>query len=63
MVVAGGVAQALMLPLIGLATIYLRHTHLPPEIRPSIAITMMLWLSSAVMFGFALYYTWSRLGV
>lgn len=61
MVVAGGIAQALLLPLIGLAVVYLRHTHLPPEIRPSMATTILLWISTAVMFGFAMYYIWSRL--
>jgi Mn2+/Fe2+ NRAMP family transporter len=60
MVVAGGVAQALMLPLIGGAVIYLRHRHLPDEIRPSAGTTIMLWISSAVMFAFAAYYLWSR---
>ena len=29
MVLAGGLAQAAMLPLIGIAAIYLRHTHVP----------------------------------
>ena len=61
MVVAGGVAQALMLPLIGLAAIYLRHTQLPRELQPSVATTIMLWLSTAVMFAFALYYAISAL--
>lgn len=61
MVVAGGVAQALMLPLIGFAAIYVRHTRLPRELQPSPATTMVLWLSTAVMFGFATYYAWSRL--
>jgi manganese transport protein len=61
MVVAGGIAQALMLPLIGGAVIYLRHTHLPAEIRPSAGTTVVLWVSSAVMFAFAAYYLWSRL--
>jgi hypothetical protein len=61
MVVAGGVAQALMLPLIGLAAIYLRHTQLPPELQPSLLTTIMLWLSTAVMFAFALYYAISTL--
>ena len=36
MVVAGGIAQALMLPLIGGAVIYLRHTQLPEDIRPAL---------------------------
>jgi len=61
MVVAGGVAQALMLPLIGGAVIYLRHTQLPDEIRPAIGTTVLLWISSAVMLGFASYYVWSRM--
>jgi len=61
MVVAGGVAQALMLPLIGLAAIYVRHTQLPRELQPSLATTVALWLSTAVMLGFALYYVASSL--
>ena len=32
MVVAGGIAQALMLPSLGFAAIYLRHTQLPREL-------------------------------
>lgn len=63
MVVAGGVAQALMLPIIGVAVIHLRHTHVPPEIRPSMITTILLWLSTAVMFGFAIYYARSTLGI
>jgi Mn2+/Fe2+ NRAMP family transporter len=61
MVVAGGIAQALLLPLLGLAAIYLRHTQLPREIQPTTFTTVMLWISTAVMFGFAGYYLWSRL--
>jgi manganese transport protein len=60
MVVAGGVAQALMLPLIGSAAIYLRHRHLPATVRPAPLTTAMLWFSTAVMLAFALYYLWSR---
>ena len=61
MVIAGGIAQALMLPLIGGAVIYLRHTQLPRDIQPSFATTVLLWISSAVMLGFAAYYAWARL--
>lgn len=61
MVVAGGLAQAMMLPLIGMAVIYLRHTKLPDEIRPSLGTTVMLWVSTAVMAAFASYYVWSRI--
>jgi manganese transport protein len=62
MVVMGGLAQAALLPLIGLAAIYLRHVHLPPELRPSHATTLMLWTATAVMGGFAVYYGLSRVG-
>jgi manganese transport protein len=61
MVVAGGVAQAVMLPLIGVAAIYVRHTQLPRALQPSGATTAMLWLSTGVMFGFALYYASSAI--
>jgi manganese transport protein len=61
MVVAGGVAQAMMLPLIGFAAIYVRHTQLPRDLQPSAVTTVLLWISTAVMLGFALYYIWSTL--
>ena len=56
MVVAGGIAQALLLPLLGLAAVYLRHTQLPAPIQPSAFTTTMLWVSASVMFGAAGYY-------
>ena len=56
MVVAGGIAQAMMLPLIGAAAIYLGHASLPPALRPSGLTTAILWLSTAVMALFAGYY-------
>jgi Mn2+/Fe2+ NRAMP family transporter len=61
MVVMGGVSQALMLPIIGLSAIYLRHVHIPEDIRPSVGTTVLLWIATIVMFGFALYYVVSRL--
>jgi len=63
MVLAGGLAQAAMLPLIGLAATYLRHRHLPPSIRPTLATTVALWVATIVMLGFAVYYAAARLGV
>jgi Mn2+/Fe2+ NRAMP family transporter len=57
MVVAGGLAQALMLPLIGLAAVYLRHRHLPADLAPSAATTIALWASTLVMLAVAIYYT------
>jgi manganese transport protein len=61
MVLAGGIAQAAMLPLIGLAAIYLRHKHVPEDIQPAAATTVMLWIATAVMAGFALYYAVAQL--
>jgi manganese transport protein len=56
MVIAGGTAQAAMLPLIGIAAIYLRHRHVPADIQPTMATTVMLWMATIVMAGFASYY-------
>jgi hypothetical protein len=56
MVVAGGIAQALMLPLIGIAAVYLRHAALPRELQPSRGTTAALWVSTTVMLLFASYY-------
>lgn len=49
MVFAGGLAQFLMLPIIGIATIYLHHRRLPPELRPSKFVTVALWVVTAVI--------------
>lgn len=56
MVVAGGIAQAMMLPLLGGAAIYLRHTQLPRDLEPSVGTTLALWSCTLVMLAFALYY-------
>jgi hypothetical protein len=61
MVVAGGLAQALMLPLIGLAAVYLRHRRVPKDLQPSPLTTAALWLSAIVMASAALYYAGSQL--
>jgi hypothetical protein len=49
MVVAGGILQALLLPLFGAGTLYLHHRRLPPELRPSPLVTLALWAATAVM--------------
>jgi manganese transport protein len=61
MVVAGGLAQTLMLPIIGLASVYLRHRHVPQAVAPTHATTAALWLSTTVMLAVALYYGWITL--
>jgi manganese transport protein len=62
MVVAGGIAQALMLPLIGLAAVYLRHRGVPAELRPSSITTATLWISAIVMAVVAIYSVIQLLG-
>jgi manganese transport protein len=49
MVVAGGIAQSVLLPVLGAGALFLRHRHLPPEVAPSRAVTVALWLASALM--------------
>lgn len=56
MVILGGVAQALMLPLIGIGTIYLRHRRLPAAIAPGAFQTAALWGTTALCVAAMVYY-------
>jgi manganese transport protein len=49
MVRIGGIAQAMMLPVIGLGAVYLRHRHLPKDILPSQWVTVGLWVAAALI--------------
>jgi len=49
MVRIGGIAQAMMLPVIGLGAVYLRHRHLPKNIQPSQWVTVGLWVATALI--------------
>ncbi len=52
----GGVAQALMLPILGFSVLYLRYWHLPKSIAPKGWITLALWVTAvitAVMMGYS----------
>ncbi len=44
-----GVAQSVMLPIIGFATLYLRYVHMPKKILPKGWITLTLWVASVMM--------------
>ncbi len=61
MVVAGGLAQAMMLPIIGIGTLYLRHRHLPKGIAPSLWVTVFLWVATGVMVWMMGYYVVEQL--
>ena len=56
MVVFGGVAQFLMLPIVGAGTIYLRHRRLPSTVAPNAFTTASLWACTAVTLAAAIYY-------
>lgn len=59
MVFIGGVAQFSIMPVIAVATLYLRHRRLPATVHTSRLQTAGLWFSSAVIVGFMLVYLWS----
>jgi manganese transport protein len=61
MVVFGGVAQCLMLPIVGAGTIYLRHRRLPAAVAPNAFTTVSLWACTLITLAVAVYYvamTW-----
>ncbi len=56
MVVAGGVAQALMLPVIAIGALYLRYRRLPKAVIPSFWITAVLWIAAVLIVCLMVYY-------
>ncbi len=56
MVKAGGVAQAIMLPVIAVAALYLRYKRLPSQVNPGKLVTMALWVASVATIGLMGYY-------
>ena len=49
MVKIGGVAQAIMLPIIGFCAIYLSRYHMPKQILPKGWIRLALWVATLIM--------------
>ena len=49
MVIIGGAAQALMLPVIAFYTVYLHYRHMPEEVLTGPWVTLALWISALVM--------------
>lgn len=62
MVMFGGIAQALMLPVVGIGAIFLRHRRLPAEVAPSAATTVALWVTTAGIVVVMAYYALSLRG-
>jgi hypothetical protein len=61
MVMLGGIAQAMMLPAVGIAAIFLRHRRLPREVIPSAATTAALWVTTAAILVVMGYYAWMQM--
>lgn len=57
MVKIGGVAQAMMLPIIAGGTLYLRGKHMPKEVIPEKSATAILWAASLFTIFMMIYYT------
>jgi hypothetical protein len=58
MVLASGIAQAIMLAALGVAVLFFRHRDFDARLTPSRGWDMLLWLSSA---GFVLIGVWTLL--
>ena len=56
MVMLGGIAQSLMLPVVAIGAIFLRHRRLPKEVAPSPLTDAALWLTTAVILVMMVYY-------
>jgi hypothetical protein len=56
MVLASGIAQAIMLAALGVAVLFFRHRDFDPRLTPSRAWDVLLWLCSA---GFIVLGTWT----
>lgn len=54
MVVWGAIAQAMMLPIISFATVYLIQKRLPPELKAGTWLTVLLWLGAIVITAFVI---------
>ena len=56
MVVAGGVGQALMLPVIAVGSLYLRYKHMRKDVTTSRWMTALLWIASILIVSLMFYY-------
>ncbi|HEY8503120.1 MAG TPA: Nramp family divalent metal transporter [Gemmataceae bacterium] len=61
MVMVGGFAQALTLPMIAAAAIYMRYRRTDRRLTPGLVWTVLLWLSLLAFVAAAAYGVWSQL--
>ncbi len=62
MIIIGGTAQAIMLPVIAFSTIYLRYKHTNKNILPPKITDILLWICSTIILCFAVYNIFQRIG-
>ena len=55
MVIVGGYAQALTLPILSVGTLYMRHRGLPKDIAPGRVATAGLWFAALVITAVMVY--------
>ena len=55
MVTIAGMGLAVMLPIIGVSTLYLRHRELDRRLAPRAVTTLFLWLAAVVILLTTLY--------
>jgi len=61
MVLASGIAQAIMLAALGVAVLFFRHRELDPRLVPSAAWDVLLWTSSLGFIVVGLWTVWQQL--
>jgi manganese transport protein len=61
LVMVGALAQALMLPFLGLAALYMRYRLIAPSLRPGFLWTLFLWVAFLAMSAVGLYQFGSQL--
>jgi hypothetical protein len=64
LVMISGLAQAIMLPMLGFAALYYRYYRCDPRLKPGIAWTAFLWISFGGLLltgGWGVYINWSKL--
>jgi Mn2+/Fe2+ NRAMP family transporter len=63
MVLASGIAQAIMLAALGVAVLFFRHRDFDPRLTPSGAWDLLLWLCSAGFVVLGLWTLWQKVAV
>lgn len=62
MVVIGGFAQGLMLPLISGVTVFFRYRRTDRRITPSLLLDVLLWIAFVLITAVAMYAAWDQIG-